>query len=98
MEGLIDEEGAAVSLLSFGGYETETVNAPGVYTLSYRTRTADGVESEVKTATIKVLGEIEETPDVDQVEEKGFWEKVGDFFMNLWEKICSWFKGLFKKD
>lgn len=85
MEGLIEEEGAAVSLLSFGGYSTEAVNAPGVYTLSYRTRTADGIESDVKTATIKVLGEIEEKPSEDLGEEvneekwyKNAWNWVKD--------------------
>jgi len=77
MEGLIEEEGAAVNLLSFGGYETEAVNAPGVYTLSYRTRTADGVESEVKTATIKVLGEVDEEENpTDVEEEKEQWYKT----------------------
>ena len=95
MEGLIAEEGAAVNLLSFGGYETDAVNTPGVYTLSYKTRTADGVESEVKTATIKVLGETENSSSAGEREEKGFFEKLWDGIKNIFSKIKNWFKGLF---
>ena len=70
----------------------------GEHSVTFQLRMSDGSIKQLS-SVIEVVGE--ETSDViveDKVEEKGFWEKVGDFFMNLWEKICSWFKGLFKKD
>ncbi len=99
MEGLYANDTAEVNVLSFGGYEVGAVNLPGEYTLSYKVRTADG-ESEVKTATIKVLGEkqTEEDPDADSkkdIEEvkttfKNILKRIGNFFVNLGKWIVKY--------
>lgn len=84
----------SVALLDLGGYDVAGVNSPGVYTLSYRLVAEDGVESEVKTATINVLGEeeIKENDEKVQIEQrvKNLWGKIGDFINNLWKWIVKY--------
>ena len=92
MEGLYADETAEVNMLSFGGYEVGGVNAPGVYTLSYKVRTIEG-ESDVKTATIKVLGEEVDNKKDEEVKKenkvgKWFKEKIGDPLAKAW-KYCK---------
>ena len=67
MEGLA-EEGNGVNVLSYGGYEVEATNAPGTYTLTYRTITSEGVESEVKEAKEDI-----ENGDVVENDENDKW-------------------------
>ena len=103
MEQIVNEN-VGVALVDFGGYDVAGVNSPGVYTLSYRLVAEDGVESEVKTATINVLGEeeVKENDEKTQVEQrvKNLWQKIGDFFGNLWKWIVKYlgFGWLWDKD
>lgn len=90
MEGLYENETAEVQLLSLGGYSVNQVNAPGVYSLSYKVRTAEG-ESEVKTANIKVLGEEEAKENDKETITEERTSKLKEWFSNAWNKIKTFF-------
>ena len=97
MQGL-ENTNTGVAMLSMGGYNTESINSPGVYTLSYRLVFEDGVAGEVQTATINVLGEdkVVENDEKTQIEQetKNFfqkaWDSIKGFFSNLWKWIVKY--------
>lgn len=91
----VENSNMGVALLSLGGYELDGFNQPMSYSISYRLTDENGIATgEVLNATINVLGEeeIKENDEKTQVEQrvKNLWQKIGDFFENLWNWIVKY--------